>query len=474
MSGPGMFGAATDLYKNRFEPAFRQLDYEADDYVIYPDVMRRRWMWHQPYGGGTAYSGPDYNAGTISGAPASTANRFQFQLPANTFTDPTSYRLYLKINVGASDTGTTPTAVAALCNYAHSVINQVTVRFTGVTSALVDQMLDYNVFSNMLYKFYATNYVQKFHASMEGYNTTASSRQWAGKSFMLPINCGFFTSLKKYIPNAVLPIILIEFLMEQNSRAVMYSTAPTGTGSKMFWVTQPQLIVSEIEVLPEYLDELRAKISEGQSMGKPIRLDYTSWTAFKVSIASGISGDVRSLLTGNFVGIRKIMFGQLSQSPPSAGTTDYLNTFLIDNLNNYRIQIGGRYFPDQPVYVNQSGSTSTNANASDSAMAAFFTMFSVGNQNNPFIDYIQSYPNTSTQGGDTSDWVFLLSTDFDDAGLPYIKDQVNSGPLSLITNYNPAVNSGTSTTGGLTIYVYLNNHRAVHIWEGNRVDIVEG
>lgn len=502
-----MFGGATELYKNRFHAELDQLKYDEDDYVYYPDVIRRRWMWHQPVGG-NVFSGADFTPGQ-SGV-GGVSQKLQFNIPNNTVTDPTSYRLYFKCYVGDSAGGTWNTGSSASCalaNYAHSVFNQLTVRFTGSASTIIEQVPYYNVFSSMIYQFYTTNYVQKFHNSLEGYSpcvrgasaSAASSnalRAWNGRSFMLPLNVGFFMNLKKFIPNFCLPYLQLEFLMETNSRALVQqlpynasggSTGAVAAASSIYYINSCQLIVSEVEVTSDFINEMREKISAGQTAQAEVRLDFNSWTYMSFQVPAGTTGVTRNLLTGNFVGIRKVMFSQMYNNVIATSAAynspftnaayltngaDQINSFVLGGLQSYRLQIGGRWYPDQEIYVNYGSSSSTNSLNCDMAMGQFFNMFAVGCQNNTWSDIIQDWgPSDAWLSGvnTSTDFVMILSTEFDDAGLPILTDYINSGPLALLLNYGTAVQ-----TGGLTVNVFVNVHRAIHIYDGNRATIVEG
>lgn len=484
-----MFGGATDLYKNRFHSEFAQLRYDVDDYVYYPDVVRRRWMWHQPVGGSN-FSGGDYVTGGV-GAVGGVSQKCQFNIPNNTVTDPTSYRFNFKCYVGDAG-GAGAAGTAALANYAHSVIQQLTVRFTGSASTIIEQVPAYNIFCSMLYQFYSTNYVAKFHNMLEGYSLTNSQRAWNGRSFMLPLNVGFFMNLRKYIPNFCLPYLQIEFLMANVSQVIVQKTVATAPGATpYYYIGNAQLITSEVEVTTEFIDSVREKISMGQTAQEEVRLDFTSWTYMSFQVAANVTGVNRYLLTGNFVGIRKVMFGQILNGINTAATTnssqvlggDQINSFSLAGLGGYRLQIGGRYFPDQEVYVNNGGTSSTTALTTDVSQAAFFNMYAIGAQNNNWSDYIQDWSpaDTYSSGADLStDWVFLISTEFDDSGLPILTDMINTGPLALVLNYSTgagtpgAPTTTTNTNTGVTVHVFVNVHRAIHIYDGNRATIVEG
>ena len=503
-----MFGPVTDLYKNRLHAEYDQLSYSEDDYVVYPDIICRNWMWHQPIGGSGSYSGPDFPSAT----GISTAQKVQFNIANNNFTDPASYRLYCVCTTGVyGQTPSTNTGVNGqwcLSNYAHSMINQLTVRFTGTSSTVVEQVTNYNIFSSMWYQFYTTNYVQKIQASLEGFNTTGASRKWNGRSFMLPLNVGFFLTTRKYLPNIVLPIIQIEFLMERNAVA-MYAYAPAtatagstaSNGTGYYYITVPMLVTKEITVNPEKIDNLRREIAERQQEGNPIRLDFTSWTGLTFNVAASVGGLSRTLITGNFVGIRKVMFAMLNTTPSITNTSgtetvgvsdtapniDQINSFTLGGwtsptntsnvplgntgLQSYRIQIGGRYFPDQEIYVN--GTNASTQVASDSSLAYFMNIDSVGSNYNGWADIYQSWEITNSgtdiTNASNTNWVFLLSTEFDDAGLPVKADMINSGPLSILQRFaanTPAVN--------LTTYVFVNYNRCIHIYEGNRCEVIDG
>lgn len=476
-----MFGGASDLYKNRFHTALDQLDYDKDDYVYYPDVIRRRWIWHQPIGGPT-FSGSDIPA--ISGQSGA-SQVLKFRIANNTVTDPTSYRLYFKCYVGDADgNGGVSACKTALANYAHSVFSQLTVRMTGSSSSVIEQVPSYNIFCSMLYQFYSTNYVQKFHATLEGYSTTNSQRVWYGRSFMLPLNVGFFMNLRKYIPNFCLPFLEIDFLMETCARATCQETPGTATGATpYYYINNCQLINSEVEVTTQFVDEMRERIAIKDATGQRVRLDFTSWASMSFQVAGGTTGLFKYLVAGNFVGLRKIMFGQINntfndaQTSASGNGLDRINSFSQSGLGSYRIQIGGKYFPDQDIYINNSGTTSTTALTTDVAQAAFFNMYAMGCQNNNWSDIIQNWGPAESFGigGDNpgynrdNDYVFLLSTEFDDSGLPILIDNINSGPLSLVLNYTLAV-----PTGGVTVYMFVNYHQAIEIYPGNRATIIQG
>ena len=475
-----MFGGATDLYKNRFHSEFDQLKYDTDDYVCYPDVVRKRWMWHQPVGG-SVFSGGDFPTASTSAGVTGVSQKIQFNIPNNTVTDPTSYRLNFKCFVG-DNTGIGAAGTTALCNYVHSVIQQLTVRFTGSASTVIEQVTNYNVFCSMLYQFYSTNYVLKFHSAIEGYNTTNANRTWNGRSFAIPLNVGFFITLRKYIPNFALPYLQIEFLMETCARATCQKTVGTATGVlPYYYLNSCQLMCVEVEVTSTFIDSVREKISMGQTAEQEIRLDFASWTGMSYQVAAGTTGDYRFLITGNFTGIRKVMFGSIINNlTPSTGGNgtasnlgcDNINAFNLNGLQSYRIQIGGKYYPDQPVYVNYAGTSSTSSLTTDVSQSIFFNMYAMGVQNNNWTDYVQSWNagDTFTAGVEqAADFVFLLSTEIDDAGLPNLIDMINSGPLAMVTSYSTAV-----PTNGVTNYVYLNVHRAIHMYEGNRCTIVEG
>ena len=476
-----MFGGATDLYKNRFSSELEQLKYDVDDYVIYPDVVRRRWMWHQPVGG-AVFSGTDFPSGSTTAGVAGVSQKVQFNIPNNTVTDPTSYRFNFKCYVG-DNTGVGSAGTTALCNYAHSVINQLTVRFTGSASTIIEQVPSYNIFCSMLYQFYSSNYVVKFHSALEGYNLTNANRAWNGRSFMLPLNVGFFLTLRKYIPNFCLPYLQIEFLMETVGRACCQKTVGTNVSAAnlpYYYINSCQLIVSEVEVTSTFVDDMRMKVSQGQTADTEIRLDFTSWTFMSFQVPAGTTGQSRNLLTGNFVGIRKVMFGQIVNGIVVTGTSgsalnlgnDGINSFNLNNLQSYRLQIGGRYYPDQEVYLNYGQTASSTALTTDVSQGVFFNMYAIGCQNNNWSDFIQSWnsSDTFTSGVEQStDFVMIISTEFDDSGLPVLTDMVNSGPLALVLNYGLAV-----PTNGVTVYVYVNTHRAIHIYDGNRATIIEG
>ena len=478
MSSVGMLGGSSDLYKNRYHAEYDQLKYDRDDYVYYPDVLRRRYAWMQPQGGAT-FSGQDFPYASTTAGVTGVSSKLTFQVPTGVVTDPTSYainfRCYVGDNGGMGSAGTT-----ALCNYAHSVFNQITVRFVGSSSSQIEQVQSYNIFSSMLYLFYGTNYVAKIQASNEGYNLTNATRAWNGRSFMLPINLGFFLTLRKYIPGPVLPLMQIEMVMESNARATCQKTVGTAVGTNPYYfINSAQLIYSIVDVTLDFDNKLREEINDGAEAMEPVRLDFVSWINFSTQIAAGLVGEQKYLVSGNIPGMRKIMFS-LIQNLIGSGTgtatnlgNDTINSFNQNNLQGYRIQIGGTYYPEQSIYVNQGQTTSTTALSTDVSQAYYFNMLAMGVRHNPWSDLNMSWGSSDSFNGSGSDigtqWVYLLPTEIDDAGLPTLTDTTGSAPLTMVWNFGAAV-----PTNGVTANIFVNVHRCLHLFPGNQVRLIEG
>lgn len=479
------FGVVSDVYRQRIMSAYDQLEYDSAEKVVYPDLVRLRWMWHQPTGS-NAWAG---QGSTTAGA----SPRLQFLIPANCITDPHSYRVYFQCTVSGSFTfntttvgppldSTVPIPCAGLANYAHSVFNQLQVRFTGGSATEPEQVLNYNVFCSMLYQFFGRNYVQSIHANLEGwspitltggqtaiaagahtypaqpvtagYYSFGQRRVWQGRSFMLPLNLGMFMSVRKMIPNFVLPSMLIEFIMETVQRAtssvmeiagspsgatlgvVAYNNSigpgaydknlagqsavtPTGAGnvpSALSYVIQnPQLVVQELEVTDEYVDSLRAQVRDRQGAGNPIRLDLSSWTSYLIQIPAGTNGTYTQLVTSDVTGLRKIMFGLVnstedSATPPAADLSsvvsyakDAINGFYLNWLRSYRFNVGAHYYPDQDIWIDNSGKgqgiqggltgnqQSLNFASQDSALSYYMNAYATGVLDNPNADIVQDW-----------------------------------------------------------------------------------
>lgn len=479
-----MFGVTSDNYLGRLHVAYDQLEYDEGDIVIYPDLVRNRWMWHQPQG-----AGPWSGAGTTT---AGAAEKLQFLLPANCVSDPHSYRLYFKCYVAANEAGAITTN-AGLANYAHSVFRQLTIRFTGGSSSEPEQVLNYNVFCSMLYKFYSTAHVTRIHSSLEGYGvladvsgnlatrTSAAARAWLGRSFMIPLNVGMFLSARKMIPNFILPTILVEFQME----TVLRATAPINTAvvraSPNYYIDTCQLVVRELEVTNQYTDDLRKKVRDMQAANTPLRIDMSSWTSYNVQIPASTNSQANYMITSDIAGMRKIMFGLVDNALETTATTggDCLNSFGLNKLGNYRFNVGAHYYPDQEIYINPGGAAGNTLNA-DLALAYYMNAYAVGVLANPGSDIIQNwFPEASVtdaatdelEGGalDTYDYVYMIKTEFDEAGMPSMQYLQKSGQVQIRLNFTSSIGATT-----LSCYVFINQHRSIIIEEGNRAQVING
>lgn len=472
-----IFGGASDLYKNRYETQYEQLEYHKDDYVIYKDVVNRQWTYQNTIGGSIFGSVPANSTSGITGA----VQRLQFNIASGSTADPSSFRVifqaYVGDNTGAGSAGTT-----SLCNYASSVFNQLNVRMQGASSGTIEQNIYYNYFCSMLYRFYSTNYSTQILGSIEGYNTTNANRAWNGRQMCVPINAGFFQNLRKYIPLFALPLLQIEFVMESSLNATCQKTIGVGTGvAPYYYILNPRLIYSSVNVTSSFIDETREKISVAQTENMPIRLDYTAWVPLSAQIPSGSTGSYTAILSGNLVGARKILWGLTTPSIGGSGGTgangtaanlgaDVLNTFYVGGLQNYRMRVNGRYFPDLPVEVSQGGTSSTTALSVQNAMSYYFNLYASGQHNSYWTDVNMGWlaTDTFTSGIDQNpSAVYMLSTEFDDAGLPEIISSANSGPFNLELNFM------ATTAAVYNLLAFVNNHRSIHLFEGGRVTIVE-
>lgn len=477
MQSNSIFGGGSDLYKNRYETQYDQLKYWEDDYVIYPDIVNRTWSYQNVIGGSTFGSVPSNSTSGITGV----VQRMQFNIPSGPCADPSSFRVLFQVYVG-DNTGAGSAGTTSLCNFASSVFNQLNVRFQGSSSGVVEQNIYYNYFCSMLYQFYSTNYLTKIAGTLEGYNATNANRAWNGRQMAVPINAGFFQNLRKYIPLFALPLLQIEFLMENNLNATCQKTIGTATGvAPYYYVTNPRLIYSTINVTSGFMDEVRQKISTAQTEEMPMRLDYTAWMPLSFNVPSGTTGAFTAILSGNLIGLRKFMFGLVTPSIGGSGGTgangttanggcDVLNTFANSGLQNYRLRFNGRYYPDLPVEINQGGSGTTTALSVQGAMGYYFNLYATGQHNAYWTDVNSAWlsSDTFTSGIDQSpNYIYMISSEFDDAGLPELINATNAGPLNLELNFISA------TANQTTVIAFANNHRSIHLFEGNRVTIVE-
>jgi hypothetical protein len=479
-----IFGSSSLLYKGRFPASYPELDYsvEAEDYVIYPEVVRSIWKYYIPLGGNT-FSGTDYPTSGGSGyvsynppAPAqSPATLCEFLVTSGSFTDPFAYRMTFKLWCGAdSQSGTPPNL--ALCNYAHSIFNQVLVRFNnGSGSSQIDQVQNYNVFTAMWYKFYTTNYVQRIHLTQEGYETSPALRQFQGREFALPINVGFFMSMRKHIPNCILPQILIQFYMETvavatcaaNGTDVSGTSATAPNTHPFYYIANVQLLIKEIITDQKKIDDERRSVASRQSSA-PMRLDYSGWQYFSNQIPATTSGQFTAQITGNFVGLRKFMFGMINRVATATAYGDQVNNFTLSTLQSYRLQINGNFYPTQDVYINQGGAASQSGEQLFGATAYFYNMEALGINKNIWSDMIMNWSPASAANA-IFDWVFIISTEFDDAGLPILHDAINSGQVGLVLNFGSTVGSNP-----INLYSFANSHKCVMVYEGNRAEVIYG
>jgi hypothetical protein len=477
MSSNSFFGGATDLYKNRYQTQFDQLKYEEDDYVCYPDVLDRNWLYYSPVGGSIFGSIPTASTSGITGA----VTRLQFNIPSGSTADPSSFRVLFNVYVG-DNTGAGSSGTTSLSNSASSVFTQLIVRLQGNSGGIIEQNIYYNIFCNMLYQFYSTNYLTKIAGTLEGYNTTNANRAWNGRQMVLPLNAGFFQNLRKYIPLFALPNMQIEFLMEQAANATCQKTVGTAQGTaSYYYIANPRLMFSSVDVTSNFIQDMREKISMAQTEQIPIRLDYTAWTPLQQQIPSGTSGNYTAILSGNLIGLRKVLFGFTSPSLAGTGTTgangttanggaDYLNTFSNNGLQNYRLRINGKYYPETPVEVNQGGTTSTTALSVQGSMSYFMNVYATGQHNAYYTDINAGWlsSDTFTSGIDQSpNYVYMLSTQYDDVGLPQMLNMVNAGPFNIDLNFISALSNS------INLVAFANVHRGIHLFEGNRVTIIE-
>jgi hypothetical protein len=481
-----LYGPVSDMYKGRICTSYDQLDYDNGDLVVYPDLIQTNWTFYQPQGS-SVFSG---SGSTTTGA----ASKLQFIVPSTQTTDPHSWRVYFTCTVSGTNT--------SLCNYVHSVFQQLTIQFTGASNGIVEQVQSYNVFCSMLYKFWSTNHVRKIHSNLEGYTplpetyngpantetavtgpfpdavsvfTAALGRVWNGNSFMIPMNVGFFMSARKLIPNFILPTIRVEFIMESVARATMSNVSGSATSTPNYSITNCQLIINQYEVLPEYIDDLRRKVVEREEAGDPIRLDMASWTFFPYNLNSGTGGNPRINVTKDLAGLRKLMFAQVPVAAGSSATTntfgdsDAINTFTLQGLSGYRWIIGGHYYPDQVVNMNNPSAISSGTGfGADSAFAYFLNAYAMGVNDNPGADMIQSWAQGSQLVASCQDMVMLTPTEFDDAGMPSMHKMVRTGQVDLLLYF--AYNTPAAVQG----YIFANVHRMVTITDGCRASIIEG
>ena len=470
-------GGVSDLYKNRYETEYDQLKYHEDDYVIYPDVVNRQWSYQNTIGGSIFGSIPTGSTSGITGV----VQRLQFNIASGSTADPSSFRVIFQVFVG-DNTGAGSAGTTALANFANSVFNQLNVRLQGSSSGTIEQNIYYNYFCAMLYQFYSSNYIAKISGTLEGYNATNANRAWNGRQVCVPINAGFFQNLRKYIPLFALPLIQIEFLMESSGNATCQKTIGTATGTApYYYISNPRLVYSSVNVTSNYIDETRQKISVAQTENMPIRLDYTAWVPLSAQIPSGSSGSYTAIMSGNMVGARKLLFGLVTPSIGGSGGTgangttanqgcDVINTFANGGLQNYRIRVNGRYFPDLPVEVNQGGSGTTTALSVQGAMGYYFNVYASGQHNAYWSDTNMAWLSSDsfTSGIDQSpNYIYMLSTEFDDAGLPEIMNSTNSGPFNIELSFI------TATTVVYNLLAFINNHRSIHLFEGNRVTVID-
>lgn len=486
-----MMGAVSDVYRGRFEAMYDQLDYTSGEKIVYPDVINTEWLWYQPLGPGT-YSGSD---STTSNA----TNKVVFEINNSMLTDPHSWRIWFQCFVTSSSSS------AALCNYAHSIFQQVTIAFTGSSSGLVEQVSYYNVFCSMLYKFYSANHARYIQQNLEGFTpltayipimTVASSatpitqlvgpypditsvfaaankRIWNGRSFALPLNVGFLMTARKLVPHLILPNIRIEILMETVARATMATASGTPKSSPNYYINAVQLVMNKYNVQFSYIDALRAKVIEDQDKDDPIRLDYDSWIAFPSTIAAN-SGTVRLVVSKDLSGLRKLMFAQVPQIAGTSSTTnlfntsDAINTFVTNTLLSYRWIINNKYYPDIPIPVTgTSDDGSLTGEKADSSLAYFFNTYAVGVSDNPSADINQQWAQSGQTVSACQDIVLMTATEFDDASLSSMYNMVRTGQVDLVLNF------GTSVVAA-DIYIFANCQRNVVILDGARAIIYDG
>ena len=474
-----MTSFTSDLYRNRLKVIPLQMEYSTDDYVVYPDVIRNRWVYKQP-DGNAVFTG---QGATTNGSPL-----LLFKIDPMQSSDPKSYRLYFKCYVNDSHGSGSANTTTALCNFAHSVFNQAILRFIGTSAGQVEQINNYDVFSSMISQFYSNDYINSVSKAVEGYtdltsapsgyagNPGAAARLWNGRSFMMPINLGLFISCQKFIPNFLLPMMELQFNMETVARATCayaldVDSDPVPTSSPNYYITGCQLIYNLVETIPAYQNDMRQKVFDAAQAGRPYRLDFQAWSGFNSVVPSGGSGQTRFPITKNITALRKIMFGMVNATYGTDSINDAINSFRINNLGSYRFIIGGKFYPDQEVNVNPSNALPTYE--LDNSMAFFFNMYAIGIPNQIYTGFRQDWEATSSNNnpnalGLNDSFVYIWSTDVDDAGLATLYDLEETGQLDLQLTFS------STTSTNINCYTFLLVNRAILIYPGNSIAVING
>lgn len=421
------------------------MSYKDDSYTNYADVKSVDVIFKNPQGA-TSYSLSD-----------SSSPKMEFFIDNYHIVDPKSVALYFKVTV----TGTSTGGNAALCNFAHSVIQGATATFEGTAGQAIEDNQNYNVFCSMMYQFFGKDYIEQIMGAIGGYDATTTNRIWNGKSFTIPVELGFFQSLRKQLPMFMLPRIRLEFSFSKIAQAVVTSDA-TASSNATVTIDYPQLVYRQTAVSDEYQKAMRDRVSQGSNTHK---FAYEAWSYTGISHTGSITGEVQYPIT-SANGLRKIMFAQVLAANDNVTTKDGINTFSRNLLSSYRFKLNGSYFPSQAITTGStSADTGLNNNASLSYYLNMLSMGALDRDHNGLPKTSTFLSSPASQDPDTdTDIVFSWNLLFDDRGTT-ATNAYGSSSLDLVLTYG-ALSSASK------IHVFFSTLRGVR-WTGpNSVEVI--
>lgn len=322
--------------------------------------------------------------GEFTTASGGTRN-FEIILDAEDVVDPSSIVLYFTGTVGG--TGNSGAATACCTNFAHSFFRRITLRFSGSGSGVIEEIEFYNIFCSMLYQFEDPNYLRIVMGAIGGFypafdtvgaaiSNAEENRQWSGKAFAIPLELGFFTSLKSYLPMFVLPPIQISVQMEAVESIVMSSDLTNAIDTSIVAkIANPKLYYKKIVVSEAYKDAVRQKLTERANAGNPYVLQYRAWTATTQSILLA-SGTNTYNLAASTRALQRAIFGMVLDANAADLTVDGINTFSRNVLSSYRWVHGSRKVPNDPVVIGST--TSDTGENGDMSLALYHNFVTSG------------------------------------------------------------------------------------------------